>query len=487
MKHMKKNIMKRHIFVISVLLLSYNAHPTHADRKLSVTIYNQDFGVVKDVRTISVDPKTKLAEVSDISASIEPRSVQIRAIDDPKFSVSEQNFEYDIANRNKLLSYMIGMPIKVVLDDGKIFEGTLLAIDWKYASIRNKAGSIKLINLDEHLCQMIFPKMPKEIRLLPALVWKVSNDGRRQEKVEITYQTSKLSWHTDYNVLLNPINKSLSMNSWVTITNKSGTSFRNAHLKVVAGSVHKVKQMRYLAENRNAIYLAKRVAPEAPKGFEERNFSEYHLYDLGRKTTIKNNETKQIELFDVSNIKYKLEYIFDTSESPLYGFGSYSSYNLTEQAQPLSVAIVFANNKDNNLGIPLPGGNVRIYQKDSRNTEQLIGKDKIEHIAKDEQVRLIVAKAFDVLGTRKIINKRKIGNSEMIYDVEIKIRNHKTNDIPVIVREQMNAAYYWNWSIERNNVEYKKIDYRTIEFRFNISGNSEKVIYFRTHYKRYNW
>ncbi len=476
--------MKRIILILSVLVV---INPLYADRKLAVTVYNQDFAVVKDIRTIAIDPKTKRTSLADISASIDPTSVQIRAIDNPKFSVIEQNFEYDLLSTNKLLDRMIDKPISIMLDDGRYFEGTLLAVDGNRICIKDVQGGIKIISRNKHFYQIALRDLPKGLRLKPALVWKISDGQKKKEKVEIAYQTSKLSWRADYNVTVNPVNQTLAMNGWVTITNRSGTSFPDAHLKLVAGEVHKVKELTRAMEDKMVLYAAKRAAPAPPPGFKERSFAEYHLYDLGRKTSIANNETKQIELFDIAGVKYKTEYIYqDESSYDFYRWrGRRFDIDGEQQVRPLRVSIVFKNTKKNQLGIPLPAGVVRLYQRDSQNVEHLTGQDKIDHTPKDETVRLTAGRAFDVLGSKKIVSTKRISNYESTVDVLIKIRNHKSIAIPVVVKEKL--AGWQNWTIENNNLDYKKIDYRTIEFRFGLKANSEQNIRYRVHYKRYSW
>ncbi len=472
------------ICLLMNIVLGYDCTLSFASRELAVTVYNQDFAVVKDTREIEINPHTKEAVLDDISACIDPTSVQISAVNNTGFSVIEQNFEYDLPNINTLLKRVIDNPIRILLDDGRVFEGILLSVESNRICLKDNRGDIKIINRNSHFYQIAFARLPKGMRLKPALVWKISGITKSKEKIEVAYQTSDFSWRADYNVTLNPISRTLSMNGWVTITNKCGMSFPDAHLKLVAGEIHKVKKESEMMENRAIVFAAK--AAEPPAGFKEREFSEYHLYDLGRKTTLANNETKQIELFDVSDVKYRIEYVFDVARSMIsYRRGRYSDIDGNGQISPLDVSIVFENNKKNQLGIPLPAGRVKLYQKDSQGTEHLVGTDNIGHIPKDETVRLTIGKAFDVLGSRKVIARRRISNFESVADIVVTIKNHKKQNVPIIVREKLDG--WRNWTIENNNIAYTKVDYRTIEFKFVLKANSEQKIMYRVHYKRYNW
>jgi hypothetical protein len=273
----------------------------------------------------------------------------------------------------------------------------------------------------------------------------------------------------------------------VTINNTCGSGFPDAHLKLVAGEVHKVvpeaNVMLGARMMKREMLMAE--APAPPAGFQERSFAEYHLYDLGRKTTLANNETKQIELFDVHDIGYTTEYLFSQPENRYYYEESPETATGEEALNPLKVVATIENRKENKLGIPLPAGNVRMYQEDREKADHFVGQDRIEHTPKDEKVRLTVGEAFDVVGGKKAAATNRVNQNVTIQDIVIRIRNHKTKSVSVVVKE--NLMGHMNWTIEQNSEAFKKIDYRTIEFRFPLKADSEKVIRYRVRYENYTW
>ena len=471
---------------IIVLLLFVSSLPVSAQRQLSVTVYNQNFAVIKDSRNFTLKPNQDLIRFSDIAANIDPTSVQIQADSNPKFSVIEQNFEYDLVSTTKLLARMIDNPITIVLKNGRVFKGRLLSSGERKITIRGSDGQIKIINRGKSIYQIILPELPDGLLLRPELIWKVTNHLEK-EKIEIAYQSSGFGWHADYNVMVHPERNQLDINGWVTITNRSGASFPDAGLKLVAGDVHKVKENKMpVMDEKSRMYKANAIGAAPPPGFVERSFAEYHLYDLGRKTTLKNNETKQIELFEAKGIAYSPEYLFEEQNRySRYYYRRYPMNGEQESATPLNFVLAFRNKKENQLGIPLPAGKVRLYQQDKSGIDHFIGQDNIEHTPKDEELRVTVGKAFDVVGRKKIIARKKISDSESTEDISILIRNHKDKSIPIVIREKLYGNT--NWSIENNNIGYKKIDYHTIEFRFDLSAESQKDLRFRVRYKRYKW
>jgi len=456
-----------------------------ADRELALTVYNQDFAVIKDTRTFQTPEGAGPLTFTDVAAKMDPTSVQITNAGNPKFTVREQNFENNLVSAEKLLEKMIDQPITALLEDGKSFTGQLLSADADTVTLQTTEG-VKIIERNKHFGQLVLPKLPDGLLLRPTLVWQVSNAAGGNERIEITYQTAGFNWSADYNVLIRPEKSALDINGWVTINNSSGSEYPDAHLKLVAGEVHKVKPemaMDRAAGMHKALAMA--VPEAAPRGFEERAFAEYHLYDLGRKTTVANNETKQIELFDVRDVKYTTEYLFEEPEIQFFYDESPGPATGEDKLRPLKLVATIENKKQNKLGIPLPAGNVRMYQEDAQKTDHLVGQDHIEHTPKDEKVRLTVGQAFEVVGGKRMVSQNRVSENAFTQDVVIRIRNHKDKAVPGVVRDHLMGQM--NWTIEQNNETYRKVDYRTIEFKFNLPANSEKRINYRVRYEGYTW
>jgi hypothetical protein len=469
---------------VLLLLLCFSLVPqVRAERELAVTVYNQDFAVVKDTREFELSAGDGKMSFTDVAAKIDPTSVQATSPTRPGFSVLEQNFEYNLVSSAKLMKKMIDQPVSVLLEDGQSFSGKLLAAETDAVTLQT-GEEVKIIQRDDHFYQLVLPKLPPGLLLRPTLVWQVTNPEAGKEQIEIAYQTAGFNWLADYNVLLNPAKKTLDLNGWVSITNTSGASYPDAHLKLVAGEVHKVKEEPQMEMDLGVNLARAKMAAAPPPGFEERAFAEYHLYDLGRKTTLKDNETKQIEFVNVRNVAYTTEYLFDPSRVRPWG-PRYTPDTGEEDFQNLKLVATIENKKENKLGIPLPAGNVRMYQRDTQQADHLIGQDAIDHTPKDEKVRLTVGEAFDVDGSRKILSQERPDNNTIVMDIQIRIRNHKDSDVPVVVRDQLMG--HMNWTIENPNVPYEKKDFQTIEFKLTVPANSEQDIRYKVRYEQYLW
>jgi hypothetical protein len=287
-------------------------------------------------------------------------------------------------------------------------------------------------------------------------------------------------------VLLNPQAKTLNLSGWVTVTNKSGAVYPDAHLKLVAGEVHKVKEepQNDMASAVAGVMMERKLAM-APPAFEERGFAEYHLYDLGRQTTLKDNETKQIEFVNVRDVPYTIEYLFEPEAVKPWRPSRFAPDRVEENVQNLNLVATIENKKENKLGIPLPAGQIRLYQQDTHEVDQFVGQDSIEHTPKDEKVRLTVGEAFDVVGSKKVLNQNQIDSNTWTVDILIRIRNHKNAAVPVVVRDSLMGGM--NWTIQNNNVGFEKKDFQTIEFKLNLAANSEQEIRYTVRYERNRW
>lgn len=468
-----------------LMFLVFALPQTQAQREVAVTVYNQDFAVVKDTRMFDLQAGRGMLKFTDVAEKIDPTSVQITNRDEPNFVVHEQNYENNLVSADQLLREFLDRPVTAILKDGKSISGILLA--WKKGMILKSDDGVKVIQggKDNPLSQIHLSQLPKGLLLRPTLLWQVTNPNAGKNNIEIAYQTSGFNWMANYNVLIRPESEMMDINCWVTINNTSGATYPDAKLKLVAGEVHKVREeaMMDTMKMSRGVALAGKAAP--PAGFEERAFAEYHLYDLSRTTTLRNNETKQIELFNVRDVAYSTEYVFEPPQTQPWMFRENQSEFGEEQFQNLKFVAAFENKKENQLGIPLPKGQMRVYQRDSQEADHLTGQETIEHTPKDEKVRVTIGETFDIVGAKKILSQDRVNDNEFTMDIRIRIRNHKQVDAPVVVRDRLMGQA--NWTIEDNNIEFKKIDFQTVEFPLTVPANSERDVQFRVRYTRYSW
>jgi len=449
-------------------------------QELELTIYNQNLGLVKDKRKIEIGKGEQKIEFTDIAAQIDPTSVHFKSLTAPdKCYVLEQNFEYDLINREKLLQKYIGQEIELERRFGKdnekkeVVKGILLSTS---GGLTIKSGEKILVNPSGEIS---LSKLPEGLILKPTLTWLLQNDFPGEHKIEVNYLTNGINWTADYVIVTDKKDKNIDLTGWITIDNKSGATYKNAKLKLIAGDINRITQYDTLKKD---FYETKITALAQAPQFEEKTFFEYHMYTLQRKTTIRDNETKQIEFISKSDIPVKKLYIYDGSKLKFYGYQEWirTDKNYGSQSnKKVAIMFEFKNSKENNLGLPLPKGRIRVYKEDTDNLLEFIGEDSIEHTPKDEEIRIYLGDAFDIIGDRKQIDFRS-GNDWCEESFKIAIRNHKEEQVEVCVIEKL---YRWkNWKIINKSHDYEKKDSRTIEFKITVDKNSETVITYTVKY-----
>jgi len=434
---------------------------------MAVTIYNVNLGLIKDQRTISLSKGTGNLRFMDVAAQIIPTSVHISSLpDSSSLQVLEQNYEYDLLNPQKLLDKYVGREVKLFSKNPysereEIVSATLLS---------NNGGPIFRINNEitfGHPGRVIFPEVPESLISKPTLVWLINNNVAAPQTVEVSYLTNGITWRADYVVTLNAKDDMADLSGWVTIDNKSGATYTNARLKLVAGDVNRVREERPVRA-RMAANKAEAV-PAAPQ-FKEEEFFEYHIYTLQRSSTIRDNQTKQISLVAADHIPVTREL--------LYRGQNYYYYNRYSDAianQKVGVFIEIQNKKENNLGIPLPKGTVRVYKHDSEGSLQFVGEDTIDHTAKDEKVRVKLGNAFDVVASTRQTDWKKLATDTYEAAFEISLRNHKKEDVVVKVVEPVPG----DWTMVSSSHPYKKAEAFVAEFSIPVPKDGETKLDYR--------
>jgi hypothetical protein len=334
--------------------------------------------------------------------------------------------------------------------------------------------------------RLILPSLPEGLILKPQLEWLVNTTKAGQHKTEISYLANQLTWSCNYVALLSSKDTEIDLTGWVTVTNNSGTSFKNAGLKLVAGDVNLVKEQ----QAGYALGKTMRMMDEAQATpqFQQKELFEYKLYSLQRKTDLGNNETKQIELISAKNVLSKKVFIYDgLSDQWRYWYNNYSyraqgSFG-QESNKKVGVFVTFKNEEKAGLGIALPKGKVRVYKRDDDGKEQFIGEDEIDHTPKDEEIKLYLGNAFDIVGERAQKDFRVVVSGHVVDETfEIKVRNHKSEPVEVLVYEH---PWRWNeWDITKSSASWEKVDQSTIKFPVKLKKDEEKTI---TYTIRYNW
>lgn len=435
--------------------------------ELSLTVYNSNIALVRDLRQVAIPSGEFRLKFMDIAATVNPATVHFRSLTEPqKLTVVEQNYEYDLLEPAKLLHKYVGKQVTLIrshTENGSTkqdeIQATLLADNngpvWKI-------GDDIVTGLSAESYR--FPGVPPNLYERPTLLMTLENSGGPKHRIEASYLASNLSWNADYVLTVTRDDKSADLDGWVTLTNNSGTAFRNAHLQLVAGELNRVLP-RATAAGR--VMAKEAMAPQ----FQQENFSEYHLYSLGRRTSVEDKETKQISLLEASGVPVEKSFVVN-------GQNFYYRTQQTPGApikDPVMVFYKFSNAEKSGLGMPLPAGTVRVYQQDSKGDVLFAGEDNIGHTPKDESVTVHIGNAFDVVAERKQTDFKKIANNVYEMEYEITLRNHKDAPITVEVNEPIGGT----WEILSSSYKFTKTNAFAAQFLVPVAKDGTSVLKYR--------
>jgi hypothetical protein len=432
-------------------------------KDMMVTIYNGNLGLVKDVREVRLPMGLGEAQFMDVAAQIDPTTVHLKSLSAPGgLKILEQNYEYDLLSSDKLLEKYLGKTVRLYQSDGTFHEAKLLST----------AGPVFEINNQIHLGysgRLVLPSLPDNLVARPTLVWLLRNQMAAAQRVEASYLTGGITWKADYVLVVDDTDTRSDLTGWVTIDNKSGATYANAALKLVAGDVNRARDGR--RENRLMELAAKAASPrEASRDFAEEGFFEYHLYTLDGRTTIKNQQTKQLALLSAAEVPV-------TKHLMYYGAQDYyrTPYGMPMANQKVSVLLELKNSQEHRLGLPLPKGKVRVYKADTAGSQQFIGEDWIDHTPQNERVKIKLGEVFDVVGERTQKEYRKLGPGLWEVEWEISLRNHKKQAQTVTVIEPVPG----DWQVLHSTHAWDKPQAHILRFSMPVPKESAAKLVYR--------
>lgn len=445
------------------------------------------YAVVRQERELQLARGRNTVRFTDVAALIDPTTVTFESLTDAAgTSVVEQNFQFDLVSADKLLHKYLDRTIGVdqVRGNGvESFRGTLLSTAGGI-TLRREDGSIQML---PHNAGVRLPELPGGLITRPTLVWDIAAQRAGAHRSRVSYQTTGITWWADYNVTYaegqDANSCHLDVGAWVSIINRSGAGYADARLKLVAGDVQRVTvsgRVLHAPAAARAMAMEDRAA-----GFEQKAFFEYHLYTLGRPTTLPDNSTKQIELFPAARRVPCVKTLVYYGLTPSYGFLPHPATDRnygTQSNRKVDVYLGFQNAKARNMGMPLPAGRVRVSKQDPADgTLEFIGEDAIDHTPQDERVQIKLGSAFDVVGERRQVNFTvDSSRRNMTEEIEIKLRNHKKEPVTVVVKENL---YRWvNWQITEKTHKFEKQDARTVHFPVKVAAGGEAVVRYTVHY-----
>ncbi len=447
------------------------------------------YAVVKQERTMDLPQERCALRFSDVAALIDPTTVSFESLTDPTGThVLEQNFEFDLVGTQKLMERYLDRPItleQVLGDKVEIVKGTLLSTSGGVI-LRGDDGKVQILN---GYSRVEFPDLPGGLITKPTLVWDVSTEKPGPHRTRVGYQTEGMTWWADYNLTFaegkDANSGKLDVGAWVSIINQSGASYPDSRLKLIAGDVHRTPKGEQVPREMAFEARAKGGLDEQT-GFEEKAFFEYHLYTLGRSTTLPDNSTKQIELFPTTkDVPCDKVLVYYGLEPQYRGFFPNPMIDRDFGSQcnkKVDIYLRFRNEEKVGLGIPLPSGRIRVNKLDPADQSlEFIGEDVIDHTPKDEEVLIRMGNAFDVVGERKQVDFKVDTNRQWMDEtIEVKIRNHKNEPVKVIVKENL---YRWvNWEVTECSGKYEKVDSRTIHIPVAVAKDGEETVRYKVHY-----
>ncbi len=454
-----------------------------------LTVYNDNFALVKDRRVLETPLKKGINEIRfrDVASSIESTSVHFRSLTDAEASLLEQNYEFDLVNADKLLDKYRDKPITVFTKDGHMYEGVLMSFDARQLVLaKDRAkGPIYMVERGENIQRIAFSELPEGLLTRPTLVWELVTGKAGKHLVEVSYIARNIRWRADYNLVINPDDTEIDLSGWVTIENNTGTAYKDASVKLLAGDP-RIDMQSYNFGFGQDYYktMMTKLDPSSEKGDDpSRVFGEYRMYTLDEKTSVNNNQIKQIELITAADVPVTKTYLYDGAKVNWGWYGFYWDPNFgKDENKKVNVLIEIENRADRNLGIALPKGKCRVYKKDDADGSlEFIGEDLIDHTPRDERIALYIGDAFDIVGERKQTDFKKI--TDRVYEeaFEIRVRNHKEERVTVKVLEKLYRCA--EWEILKKSTDYEKLNSRTVIFPVEIKPDGEAVVTYRVRYR----
>jgi len=421
-------------------------------REIGVTVYNDNLGVVKDRRRIAVPGGASEVRFPGVASMIDPTSVHLRPLGGRDLDVIWQDYRFDLLNTDKLLDRYLEQPVEVSTKDDQVRKGTLLSYDAGSLVIRDNSAGIVILNRAE-VRQIALKDVPKGLTSRPTLVWRVQSPSSGEQPLEATYLTSGMNWHAEYVAQVEPGGASLALQGWASVENRSGATYEDAKIKLVAGTIHRANQPP------GPIPFATMAMERGAAKLEERPLSEYHVYELPVATTLANDDVKQIGLLEAAGVKATRKFTYDPSKD----------------AEHVMVSEEFENASSNQLGQPLPGGVVRVFQRDKDGSLELLGEDRIDHTAKNETVRVAVGGAFDIGVERKQTDLKQVTPRVNETAFEVTLRNHRAEAVDVTVVDHA----YGDWEVLDSTIPVKKKDATTFEFLVHCTPEKPVTLSYR--------
>jgi hypothetical protein len=447
---------------LAPLLVAPAARSADPGRTLAVTIYADDLALIQDRRDIEVKGGRQRIEFQDVSAQIRPETVSLKAAD---ISIIEQNFDFDLLTPAKLMEKAVGHVVTIVRVNPASGAETreqaeVLATN---GGVVLKIGErIEVLRDDGLPVRVIFDKVPDNLRARPTLSVTINGAHPGTRPAALSYLTPGLGWRADYVALYDESDSKIDVQGWVTLTNSSGTTYENAQTLLVAGTPQLAGNapggapVRWRGPARGTIQQA------GTESGNREQLGDFYLYPLAERTTIANQQTKQVSFLDVHGVPAEHGY-------------EYRNGWLSTSEQPLSAKSVyrFSTSAHAGLGDQLPAGVLRFYLRDKRGDPQFIGESAIEHTPMGSTLSLVTGDAFDVKVHPVVVKRSKKGDREWQTDMSYELSNAMSHPVTV---DLLQAGLWGDAQISAESQKSTRRNADTAEWEVTIPASGRTVL-----------
>lgn len=436
---------------------------------MAISIYNNNLGFVRDTRKVQLPAGQNTIAFEGVASQIKAETAMLSGMG---IDVLEQNYDYDLLTPNNILEQFVGKTVKTALYNPEKNETV-----FDSATVLNSNYGSPILKFSYGIetafpGRIVFDSVPQNLRVKPTLAVNLKNDKAGDKNLELAYLTNGISWKADYIAEVKGDN-SLSLNTWITLNNETGADFENAKVQLISGSVNQTYTVsaapRMMAFAAKGMLNAEMTSDSMDTGgmVERANISDYYLYTLPEKTTIKDKQSKQVSMMNLDNVKFEKEY---EMVSPLYlGLGLRENEFLKQNPK---VVFKLVNDKASNLGLPMPGGVVRFYEKDNKGNMQFIGESQIEQSAAGEKIDLTIGKAFDIFAKGRVKKVRAISKDMNEADVEIEFNNASDKDKKVVFTQNISNT----WEILAENIKHEPKNASAVKWSVDVPKGGKTVL-----------
>ena len=440
-----------------------------SDKTISteLSIYNNNLGFVKDTRKIELPIGKSVIAFEGVASQIKPETAMLQG---QGITVLEQNYDYNLLTANNILEASVGQTVKTAVTNPETGQDTF---DTAEIITSNHGSPVLKFSYGYETRfpgRIIYNELPANLRTQPTLVINLNSQQAGSQNLELAYLTNGISWKTDYIAEITGKNE-LTLNGWVTLQNNSGTDYKDAKVQLISGSINQVNPLPIAPRN---MMLAKAatfdtLSAEGASAPTREVLSDYYLYTLPNATTIKDKQTKQVNLMTKDGVKFRKEYKLI---SPLY-LNLYSGSDNFERQHP-EVIFKLTNNKETNLGEPLPGGVIRLYQNDNSGNLQFIGESNIGHTPVNEEIELTTGQAFDITVDGRITKNEALGQKLREFAVTVNFENTKDEPAEIVFEQNFSNT----GTLIAENIKSEAKNANTRVWRFTLEPKSQQNLNF---------